>query len=77
MPIEQDQNHDLTYDISWEAEQAFHAWSNMDDVVLLGLLEEKVPMALIGEALMRSRASLAERVLLLIEEGFLGVEVLV
>ena len=77
MPIEQDQNSDMTYDLSWQAEQAFHAWSDMDDVVLLGLLEEKVPMALIGEALMRSRASLAERVLLLIEEGFLGVEVLV
>ena len=77
MPIEQEQNSDVTYDLYWQAEQALHAWSDMDDAVLLGLLEEKVPMALIGEALMRSRASLAERVLLLIEEGFLGVEVLV
>ena len=34
-------------------------------------------MNLIGETLMRSRASLAERVLVLIEEGFLEVEVLI
>ena len=77
MPIEQEQNSDVTYDLSWQAEQALHAWSDMDDAVLLGLLEEQVPMDRIGETMMRSRASLAERVLVLIEEGFLGVEVLV
>ena len=67
----------MTYDLSWQAEQALHAWNNMDDAVLLGLLEEKMPMDRIGETMMRSRASLAERVLVLIEEGFLSVEVLV
>ena len=76
MPIEQDQNRDTTYKISWQAEQALHAWSDMDDAVLLGLLEQKVPMDRIGETMMRSRASLAERMLVLIEEGFLSVEVL-
>ena len=76
MPIEQDQNRDMTYDLSWQAEQALHAWSDMDDAVLLGLLEQKVPMDRIGETMMRSRASLAERMLVLIEEGFLSVEVL-
>ena len=76
MPIEQDQNRDTTYKISWQAEQALHAWSDMDDAVLLGLLEQKVPMDRIGESMMRSRASLAERMLVLIEEGFLSVEVL-
>ena len=59
-----------------DAEQALHAWSDMDDAMLLGLLDEQVPMDRIGETLMRSRASLAERVLVLIEEGFLSVEVL-
>ena len=76
MPIEQEQNRDTTYKISWQAEQALHAWSDMDDAVLLGLLEQKVPMDRIGETMMRSRASLAERMLVLIEEGFLSVEVL-
>ena len=76
MPIEQDQNRDMTYDLSWQAEQALHVWSAMDDAVLLGLLEDDVPLDLIAEALMRSRASLAERVLVLIEEGFLSVDVL-
>ena len=77
MPIEQEQNSDVTYELSWQAEQALHAWSDMDDAVLLGLLEEQVPMDRICETMMRSRASLAERVLVLIEEGFLDVEVLV
>ena len=67
----------MTYDLTWDAEQAFHAWSDMDDVVLLGLLEEGVPMDCIGETMMRSRAALAERVLVLIEEGFLDLEVLI
>ena len=77
MPIEQEQNSDVTYDLSWQAEQALHAWSPMHDAELLGLLEEKMPMNRICETMMRSRASLAERVLVLIEEGFLDVEVLV
>jgi predicted transcriptional regulator len=77
MPIEQDQDRDMTYDLSWEAEQALYAWSAMEDAVLLGLLEDDVPVDLIAETLMRSRASLAERMLVLIEEGFLSVEVLV
>ena len=76
MPIEQEQNSDVTYELSWQAEQALHAWSDMDDAVLLGLLEEQVPMDRIGETMMRSRASLAERVLVLIEDGFLDLEVL-
>ena len=77
MPIEQDQNNDMTYDLTWQAEQALHAWSDMDDAVLLGLLEEQVPMNRICDIMRRSRASLAERVLVLIEEGFLEVDVLV
>lgn len=77
MPIEQDQGRDMTYDFSWEAEQALYARSAMEDAVLLGLLEDDVPVDLIAETLMRSRASLAERMLVLIEEGFLSVEVLV
>jgi predicted transcriptional regulator len=77
MPIEQDQDRDMTYDFSWEAEQALYARSAMEDAVLLGLLEDDVPVDLIAETLMRSRASLAERMLVLIEEGFLSVEVLV
>lgn len=77
MPIEQDQDRDMTYDLSWEAEQALYARSAMEDAVLLGLLEDDVPVDLIAETLMRSRASLAERMLVLIEEGFLSVEVLV
>ena len=76
MRKQQDHNRDTTYEISWQAEQALHAWSDMDDAMLLGLLEEQVPMDRIGETMMRSRASLAERVLVLIEEGFLSVEVL-
>ena len=76
MRKQQDHNRDTTYKISWQAEQALHAWSAMDDAVLLGLLEQKVPMDRIGETMMRSRASLAERMLVLIEEGFLSVEVL-
>ena len=76
MPVESEKNHEMTYDLTWDAEQALHAWSDMDDAVLLGLLEQKVPMDRIGETMMRSRASLAERVLVLIEEGFLSVEVL-
>ena len=76
MREQQEQNRDVAYNLSWQAEQALHAWSDMDDAVLLGLLDEQVPMDRIGETLMRSRASLAERVLVLIEEGFLGVEVL-
>ena len=76
MRKQQDHNRDTTYKISWQAEQALHAWSDMDDAVLLGLLEQKVPMDRIGETMMRSRASLAERMLVLIEEGFLSVEVL-
>ena len=76
MRKQQDHNRDTTYKISWQAEQALHAWSDMDDAVLLGLLEQKVPMDRIGETMMRSRASVAERVLVLIEEGFLSVEVL-
>lgn len=72
----QDHNRDTTYNISWQAEQALHAWSPMHDAQLLGLLEQKVPMDRIGETMMRSRASLAERVLVHIEEGFLSVEVL-
>ena len=75
MRKQQDHNRDTTYKISWQAEQALHAWSDMDDAMLLGLLEEQVPMDRIGETMMRSRASLAERVLVLIEEGFLSVEV--
>ena len=75
MSERQEHNRDTTYKISWQAEQALHAWSAMDDAVLLGLLDEKVPMDRIGETMMRSRASLAERVLVLIEEGFLTVEV--
>lgn len=67
----------MTYDFSWEAEQALYARSAMEDAVLLGLLEDDVPVDLIAETLMRSRASLAERMLVLIEEGFLSVEVLV
>ena len=77
MREQQDNNRDATYKISWQAEQALHAWSPMHDAELLGLLEEKVPMNRICETMMRSRASLAERVLVLIEEGFLDVEVLV
>ena len=76
MRKQQDHNRDTTYKISWQVEQALHAWSDMDDAVLLGLLEQKVPMDRIGETMMRSRASLAERMLVLIEEGFLSVEVL-
>ena len=76
MPIESEKNHEMTYDLTWDAERALHACSSMDDAVLLGLLEQKVPMDRIGETMMRSRASLAERVLVLIEEGFLSVEVL-
>ena len=67
----------MTYNVSWQAEQALHAWSAMDDAELLTLLDEGVPMNLIAETLMRTRASLAERVLVLIEEGCLAVEVLV
>ena len=76
MREQQEHNRDTTYKISWQAEQALHAWSPMHDAQLLGLLEQKLPMDRIGETLMRSRASLAERVLVLIEEGFLSVEVL-
>ena len=76
MREQQEQNRDVAYNLSWQAEQALHAWSDMDDAMLLGLLDEQVPMDRIGETLMRSRASLAERVLVLIEEGFLSVEVL-
>lgn len=76
MSERQEQNRDTTYKISWQAEQALHAWSDMDDAVLLGLLEQKLPMDRIGETMMRSRAALAERVLVLIEEGFLSVDVL-
>tara|TARA_B100000900_G_scaffold360910_1_gene333288 strand:+ start:219 stop:452 length:234 start_codon:yes stop_codon:yes gene_type:complete len=77
MREQQVNNRDTTYKISWQAEQALHAWSDMDDAVLLGLLEEQVPMNRICDIMRRSRASLAERVLVLIEEGFLEVEVLV
>ena len=77
MSERQEHNRDTTYKISWQAEQALHAWSDNDDAGLLTLLEQRVPMNLIGETLMRSRASLAERVLVLIEEGFLEVEVLI
>ncbi len=77
MSEQQDQNRDMTYDLTWQAEQGLHAWSDNDDAGLLTLLEQRVPMNLIGETLMRSRASLAERVLVLIEEGFLEVEVLI
>ena len=77
MREQQEQNRDVAYNLSWQAEQSLHAWSDMDDAMLLGLLEEQVPMDRIGETLMRSRASLAERVLVLIEQGFLSVEVLV
>ena len=76
MPIESEKNHEMTYDLTWDAEQVLHACS-MDDVELLGLLEEGVPMDLIAETMLLSRAALAERVLVLIEEGFLGVEVLI
>ena len=76
MRKQQDHNRDTTYKISWQAEQALHAWSDMDDAMLLGLLDENMPMGRIGETMMRSRVSLAERVLVLIEEGFLSVEVL-
>ena len=76
MRKQQDHDRDTTYKISWQAEQALHAWSDMDDAVLLGLLEQKLPMDRIGETMMRSRAALAERVLVLIEEGFLSVDVL-
>lgn len=76
MSERQQHNRDTTYKISWQAEQALHAWSDMDDAVLLGLLEQKLPMDRIGETMMRSRAALAERVLVLIEEGFLSVDVL-
>jgi hypothetical protein len=76
MREQQDPNRDTTYKISWQAEQALHAWSPMHDAELLGLLEEKVPMNRICETMMRSRASLAERVLVLIEDGFLDLEVL-
>lgn len=76
MSERQEHNRDTTYKISWQAEQALHAWSDMDDAVLLGLLEQKLPMDRIGETMMRSRAALAERVLVLIEEGFLSVDVL-
>ena len=69
------ENHEMTYDLTWDAEQVLHACS-MDDVELLGLLEG-VPMDLIAETMLLSRAALAERVLVLIEEGFLGVEVLI
>ncbi|MGB0378654.1 MAG: hypothetical protein ACPGGE_07495 [Poseidonia sp.] len=77
MSERQEHNRDTMYKISWQAEQALHAWSDNDDAGLLTLLEQRVPMNLIGETLMRSRASLAERVLVLIEEGFLEVEVLI
>lgn len=77
MPFEQDQNHEMTYDLTWDAEQALHPCSSMDDAMLLGLLEDDVPMDLIAETMLLSRAALAERVLVLIEEGFLGVEVLI
>ncbi|MGB0489811.1 MAG: hypothetical protein ACPGK0_04485 [Candidatus Poseidoniaceae archaeon] len=77
MSEQQDQNRDMTYDLTWQAEQALHAWTHNDDAGLLTLLEQRVPMNLIGETLMRSRAALAERVLVLIEEGFLEVEVLI
>ena len=76
MSDRQEHNRDTTYKISWQAEQALHAWSPMHDAELLGLLEEKVPMNRICETMMRSRASLAERVLVLIEDGFLDLEVL-
>jgi len=77
MRVQQDPNRDTTYKISWQAEQALHAWSPMHDAKLLGLLEEKMPMNRICETMMRSRASVAERVLVLIDEGLLGVEVLI
>ena len=77
MTIESAENHEMTYDLTWDAEQALHAWSSTTDVELLSLLEEDVPMDLIAETLKLSRAALAERVLVLIEEGFLGVEVLI
>jgi hypothetical protein len=76
MREQQDHSRDSTYEITWQAEQALHAWSPMHDAELLGLLEEKMPMNRICETMMRSRASLAKRVLVLIEEGFLEVEVL-
>ena len=76
MREQQEQNRDVAYNLSWQAEQALHAWSPMHDAELLGLLEEKVPMNRICETMMRSRASLAERVLVLIENDFLDLEVL-
>jgi len=77
MRKQQDHNRDTTYKISWQAEQALHAWSHMDDAVLLGHVAENMPMNRICESMMRSRASVAERVLVLIEQGFLSLEVLI